>query len=297
MPKSRILVIDDDTNVLDLTKYHLSRHGVEAVTAQSGEEGLSLFAEHQFDVALIDLKLPDFDGIDLVSRIKESWPETEIIVITGYSSVTKAVEATKAGAFYFVEKPVNYDELSLIISKALERCEQTSEIRQLRRKLSDRTSYYNIIGKSKAMQNIYEIIDSVAQSDANVLIMGESGTGKELVANAVHYKSLRGRKPFVKINCAALPKELIESELFGHTKGAFTGASKDKQGLIGQANGGSLLMDEIGEMPLGLQPKLLRVLQERVYLPLGSDRPQEVDFRLICATNLNPIEAIRNGAL
>jgi DNA-binding NtrC family response regulator len=297
MPKSRILVIDDDTNVLDLTKFHLSRYGVEAITAQSGEEGLSLLAEHQFDVALIDLRLPDFDGIDLVSRIKESWPETEIIVITGYSSVTKAVEATKAGAFYFVEKPVNYDELLLLISKALERREQTSEIRSLRGKLSDRTSYYNIIGKSKAMQNIYEIIDSVAQSDANVLIMGESGTGKELVANAVHYKSLRGRKPFVKINCAALPKELIESELFGHTKGAFTGASKDKQGLIGQANGGSLLMDEIGEMPLSLQPKLLRVLQERVYLPLGSDKPQEVDFRLICATNLNPLEAMRTGML
>jgi DNA-binding NtrC family response regulator len=297
MPKSRILVIDDDINVLDLTRFHLSRHGTDATTAQSGEEALRLLAENQHDVALIDLRLPDFDGIDLVSRVKELWPEIEIIVITGYSSVTKAVEATKAGAFYFVEKPVNYDELLILIDKALERREQTTEIKHLRGKLSDRTSYYNIIGKSKAMQNIYEIIDSVAQSDANVLIMGESGTGKELVANAVHYKSLRGRKPFVKINCAALPKELIESELFGHTKGAFTGASKDKQGLIGQANGGSLLMDEIGEMPLGLQPKLLRVLQERVYLPLGSDKPQEVDFRLICATNLNSMEAIRTGTL
>jgi DNA-binding NtrC family response regulator len=297
MAKSRILVVDDDINVLDLTKFHLSRYGTEATTAQGGEEALRLLAESQYDVALIDLRLPDFDGIELVNRIKELWPEIEIIVITGYSSVTKAVEATKAGAFYFVEKPVNYDELLILIGKALERREQTTEIKQLRGKLSDRTSYYNIIGKSKAMQNIYEIIDSVAQSDANVLIMGESGTGKELVANAVHYKSLRGRKPFVKINCAALPKELIESELFGHTKGAFTGASKDKLGLIGQANGGSLLMDEIGEMPLGLQPKLLRVLQERVYLPLGSDKPQEVDFRLICATNLSPMEAMRNGAL
>jgi DNA-binding NtrC family response regulator len=297
MPKSRILVVDDDINVLDLTMFHLSRYGAEAITAQSGEEALRLLAENQYDIALIDLRLPDFDGIDLVSRIKELWPEIEIIVITGYSSVIKAVEATKAGAFYFVEKPVNYDELLILIDKALERREQTTEIKHLRGKLSDRTSYYNIIGKSKAMQNIYEIIDSVAQSDANVLIMGESGTGKELVANAVHYKSLRGRKPFVKINCAALPKELIESELFGHTRGAFTGASKDKQGLIGQANGGSLLMDEIGEMPLALQPKLLRVLQERVYLSLGSDKPQEVDFRLICATNLNPLEAIRNGML
>ncbi|MCI0336750.1 MAG: sigma-54 dependent transcriptional regulator [Acidobacteria bacterium] len=297
MSKAKILVIDDDANVLDLTKYYLGKQNYETMTAQSGEEGLNLLAENQFDVALTDLRLPDIDGISLVSRFKESSPETEIIVITGYGSVANAVEATKAGAFFFVEKPVNYDELSILIGKALERREQTTEIRQLRRKLSDPSSYYNIIGSSKAMQNIYEMIESVASSDANVLIIGESGTGKELVANAVHYKSLRSSKPFVKINCAALPKELIESELFGHTRGAFTGAAKDKLGLIGQANGGSLLMDEIGEMPLELQPKLLRVLQERVYIPLGSDKPQEVNFRLICATNLNPLEAIRDGML
>ena len=297
MPKARILAIDDDTNVLDLMQFHLRKQGFEILTAQGGEEGLNLLAENQVDVALTDLRLPDIDGIELVGRFKEASPETEIIVITGYSSVIKAVEATKAGAFYFVEKPVNYDELFVLIDKALERREQNSEIKNLRGKLSDRSSYYNIIGSSKAMQNIYEIIDSVAESEANVLIIGESGTGKELVANAVHYKSPRAKKPFVKINCAALPKELIESELFGHTKGAFTGAMKDKIGLIGQANGGSLLMDEIGEMPLELQPKLLRVLQERVYTSLGSDKQHEVNFRLICATNRNPLESIRDGLL
>jgi DNA-binding NtrC family response regulator len=297
MRKARVIVVDDDTNVLDLMQFHLRKQGIETMTAQSGEEGLNLIANHEFDVVLTDLRLPDIDGIELVRRFKKESPDTEIIVITGYSSVTKAVEATKAGAFYFVEKPVNFEELFILIDKAFERREQAKELVRLQRKLSDRTSYYNIIGSSKAMQNIYEIIESVAESDANVFIIGESGTGKELVANAVHYKSLRAKKPFVKINCAALPKELIESELFGHTKGAFTGATKDKVGLIGQANGGSLLMDEIGEMPLELQPKLLRVLQERVYTPLGSETPQEANFRLICATNRNPLDAVRDGML
>jgi DNA-binding NtrC family response regulator len=297
MRKARVLVIDDDTNVLDLVQFHLRKQGIETMTAQSGEEGLHLVANNEFDVVLTDLRLPDIDGIELVKQFKKESPDTEIIVITGYSSVTKAVEATKAGAFYFVEKPVNFEELFILIDKAFERREQTKELNRLHRRLSDRTSYYNIIGSSKAMQNIYEIIESVAESDANVFITGESGTGKELVANAVHFKSLRAKKPFVKINCAALPKELIESELFGHTKGAFTGATKDKVGLIGQANGGSLLMDEIGEMPLELQPKLLRVLQERVYTPLGSETPQEANFRLICATNCNPLDAVRDGML
>lgn len=297
MAKARILVIDDDTNVLDLTQFHLRKQGFEPLMAESGEEGLKLMEENQFDVALTDLRLPDLDGIELVKRCKELSPETEIIVITGYSSIKKAVEAAQAGAFYFVEKPIDFEELFLLIGKALESRTQKTEIRQLRGKLEDRVSYYNIIGASKAMQNIYEVIESVSKSDANVLIVGESGTGKELVANAVHYKSHRAKKPFVKINCAALPKELIESELFGHTKGAFTGAVKDKLGLIGQADGGSLLMDEIGEMPLELQPKLLRVLQERIYTPVGSEKPQEVDFRLICATNRNPLDAVRDGSL
>jgi transcriptional regulator with PAS, ATPase and Fis domain len=174
---------------------------------------------------------------------------------------------------------------------------QAAEIRHLRGRLASPDSYFNIVGSSKAMLQIYDLIDSVAESDANVLIVGESGTGKEMVANAVHYRSLREAKPFVKINCAALPKELIESELFGHTKGAFTGAATDKTGLIGQAKGGSLLLDEIGEMPLELQPKLLRVLQERVYTRLGSEKPQEADFRLIAATNRDPLEAVREGRL
>ncbi len=297
MTKAKILIIDDDTNFLDLTQFHLRKQGFDVVSAESGEEGLKLLTGDQFDVALTDLRLPDADGIDLVRQFKESVPDTEVIVITGFSSITKAVEATRAGAYNFVEKPVNYDKLLLMIDKAIEHRRQNNEIRQLRGKLTERKSYYNIIGSSKAMQNIYEIIDSVAESDANVLIIGESGTGKELVASALHYKSLRAKKPFVKINCAALPKELIESELFGHVKGAFTGANRDKLGLIGQADGSSLLLDEIGEMPIELQPKLLRVLQERAYLPVGSEKPRAVDFRLICATNRDPLAAVREGLL
>ncbi len=296
MTKARILVIDDDPNVLDLTQFHLRKQGFEIVTADNGSAGIHLLSSQPFDVILTDMRLPDMDGIDLVRKGNELAPGTEIIVITGFSSIDTAIEATKAGAYQFVEKPINYDKLLLMVRQAIERREQLLELKRLRHRVQP-DSFGKIIGSSRAMQHIYAIIESVAASDANVLIVGESGTGKELVASAVHEHSLRARKPFVKINCAALPKELIESELFGHTKGAFTGAARDKEGLIAQARGGSLLMDEIGEMPLELQPKLLRVLQERVYIPVGSEKPLASDFRLICATNRNPLDAIREGLL
>lgn len=295
MKRAKILVIDDDAAMLDLAAFHLRDAGYESFAAESGERGLALVRQHQFDIVLTDLQLPDMDGLEVVRTFKELSPETEIIMVTGYGSVTTAVEATKAGAFYFIEKPVEFEELLVLIEKALERRQQAEEIRQLRGRLANRTSYYNIIGGSKAMQTLFEMIDAVADSDASILITGESGTGKELVANAIHYRSPRSKRALVKVNCAALPKELIESELFGHTKGAFTGATSDKIGLIGQADTGSLFLDEIGEMPLELQPKLLRVLQERVYTRLGGTKPQEVDFRLIAATNRNPQDAIRDG--
>jgi len=297
MSKTRVLIIDDDLSMLELAEFHLQAQGYEAARAETGEEGLKLVEGSHFDVILTDLQLPDLGGIEVVKRLKEISPESEIIMISGHGSVAKAVEATKAGAFYFVEKPVEFEELMILIGKAVERGQQVEEIKQLRGRLTNRVSYYNIIGSSKAMQDIYEMIDSVAESDANILIIGESGTGKELIANAIHYKSLRAKKPFVKINCSALPKELIESELFGHTKGAFTGAAMDKMGLISRADGGSLLLDEIGEMPVELQPKLLRVLQERVFYRLGSDKAQEANFRLISSTNRDPMKAVSDGSL
>ncbi len=297
MNKTKVLVIDDDPSMLELMEFQLQAQGYETTLAQTGEEGLKLAEGYRFDVALADLQLPDLDGIEVIRRLKEISPASEIIVVSGYGSVSKAVEATKAGAFYFVEKPVEFEELMILITMALERRDQVEEIKQLRGRLTSRAAYYNIIGSSKEMQDIYEIIDNVAESDANILIIGESGTGKELIANAIHYKSLRVKNPFVKINCSALPKELIESELFGHTKGAFTGATIDKTGIISQADGGSLLLDEIGEMPVELQPKLLRVLQERVYYRLGSEKAQEANFRLISSTNRDPLEAMREGRL
>jgi len=297
MSDARLLIIDDDQMMLDLARYQLQSRGYRVLTAATGEEGLKLINEQNIALALTDLQLPDINGIELVGKLKEVSPGTEIIMVTGYGSLTMAIDAIKAGAFYFVEKPVEFEELFILIQNALERRSQAEEIRQLRGRLTTRSSYYNIIGSSKAMQNIYEIVESVAVSDANIMIVGESGTGKELIANAIHFKSLRAKKPFVKINCSALPKELIESELFGHTKGAFTGATTEKTGLIGQAAGGSLLLDEIGDMPVELQPKLLRVLQERVYYRLGSERAYEADFRLISATNYNPLEALRDMRL
>ncbi|HWS56397.1 MAG TPA: sigma-54 dependent transcriptional regulator, partial [Pyrinomonadaceae bacterium] len=248
---------------------------------------------------LCDLQLPDkdMDGMDVLRHIKDTRPSSEVIVMTGYGSVERAVEATKAGAFWFLEKPFDFDVLMPLVERALERHELMTETESMRRQLSTRTEYFNIIGASRQMQQIYETIESVAKSDANVLIVGESGTGKELIANAIHYNSLRAKKPFIKVNCAALPKELIESELFGHTKGAFTGAHADKDGLIQHAEGGSLLLDEIAEMPVELQPKLLRVLQERSYRKLGSERTYPVDFRLISSTNRPPADAIRDGLL
>ena len=297
MKRTRILAIDDDPAMLSLARFELQERGYDITAAKSAGEALELLQSQSFDLALTDLQLPDLSGIELVKRIKGSALDTEIIMITGYGSTSQAVEAIRAGAFYFVEKPLDFTELQMLIEKALERRGQAIEISQLRRQLAKRSSYYNLIGHSRPMQHIYEIIESVAESDANVLIVGESGTGKELVAAAIHYRSLRAKQAFVQVNCAALPKELIESELFGHTKGAFTGAQTDKGGLIAQAAGGSLLLDEIGEMPLELQPKLLRILQERVYYRIGSEKPKEANFRLITSTNRNPLEAVRAGHL
>ncbi len=281
----------------DALKQNLVEEGYGVDTAATGAEAIKLFDQGGHHVAICDLQLPDIGGLEVMRHIKDARPTTEVIVVTGHGSVAKAVEATKAGAFDFVDKPFDFEELQLRVENALKQRELLTENANMRRQLSTRSEYFNIIGSSKPMQTIYETIESVAKSDANVLIVGESGTGKELIANAIHYNSLRARKPFIKVNCAALPKELIESELFGHTKGAFTGAHADKEGLVQHAAGGSLMLDEIAEMPVELQPKLLRVLQERSYRKIGSEKTYAVDFRLISSTNRPPADAIRDGLL
>ncbi|MEO6724617.1 MAG: sigma-54 dependent transcriptional regulator [Blastocatellia bacterium] len=292
-----VLVIDDDNSMLQLAKFWLEKEGYEVVTAATGEQGVQMIGERQFDVALTDYQLPDFDGLDLVKRIKHDSRDTQIIMITGYGADPRVKAAVNENAFYFHPKPVDFDQLLLLIKRANEHGQQKRLLDGINRRTHERERYYGIIGSSRPMQNLYDIIESVAESDANVLVIGESGTGKELVGNAIHARSQRAKHPFMQVNCAALPKELIESELFGHTKGAFTGAASDKVGLIGRAAGGSLLLDEISEMPLELQPKLLRVLQERVYYRVGSEKSLSADFRLISATNRNPFDAMGNGHL
>ena len=295
--KNRVLAIDDEPSMIEWLKILLEHEGYEVRTAMIGTRGEEIFKTWKPDVVVTDMMLPDVDGLELLRRFKQTHPDTEVIVITGHGSVQKAVEAMKAGAFEFAEKPVDADALLAKLERAIERRDLLGENLLLKQKIENQFRFGNIIGKSKKMHEVLELVESVAGSDANILIQGENGTGKELIANALHYNSKRAKGPFIKINCAAIPKDLIESELFGYKKGAFTGAGSDKEGLFEMAEGGSLLLDEIGEMPPYLQTKLLRVLQEREYRPIGSDRIVRVDFRLICATNIDLDAALRDGKL
>ncbi len=294
----KILVVDDEPSIVDGLRLMLGMDGYQVETASSLAAARALIQQRAYDLVVTDLHLPDDSqgGLSLLRVVKDRLPETEVIVITGRGSVSEAVEATKSGAYYFVEKPFEADHMLLLVEKALERRRLVTESESYRKHFQ-RREYSSIIGASKAMQMIYETIESVAKSDANVLIIGESGTGKEMIANAIHFNSLRAGKEFVKVNCSALPKELIESELFGYVKGAFTGAQANRSGLIAQAKGGSLMLDEIGEMPIELQPKLLRVLEERRFRPVGSSETFEADFRLIAATNREPRDAIKEGLM
>jgi DNA-binding NtrC family response regulator len=265
--------------------------------ARTGADGAEVFKQWRPDVVLTDLSLPDMDGIELLRRLKQLDPEPEVIVVGGEGTITRAVEAGRAGAFFFLERPVSEDVLLDLLGNAVGRIDERVEHQQLKDRLRGQYSFASVVGQSSAMTTLFELVESVAASDANILIQGENGTGKELIANAIHYNSHRASGPFIKINCASIPRDLIESELFGYKKGAFTGAAADKIGLVEMAEGGSLLLDEIGEMPAYLQTKLLRVLQEREYRPIGSDRIVTVDFRLICATNVDLEVALRDGRL
>ena len=295
--RRRVLAVDDEPAMTEWLKMVIEAEGYEVRTALIGTRGEEIFKQWRPDVVVTDLMLPDLDGIQLLRRLKEIDPTPEVIVISGQGTISRAVEAGQAGAFYFLEKPVTQDGLLDMLRKAIDRTQERAEHQQLKEQIRGQYSFANIVGQSKKMKDLFELIESVAASDANILIQGENGTGKELIANAIHYNSTRVKGPFIKINCAAIPKELIESELFGYKKGAFTGANTDKIGLFEMAEGGSLLLDEIGEMPPYLQTKLLRVLQEREYRPIGSDRLVHVDFRLICATNIDLDLALREGKL
>jgi DNA-binding NtrC family response regulator len=293
-----VLVVDDEASIADGLRLTLEAEGYSVRIAGSVRTGLAAVTQSDAHVAIVDLMLPDGDGLALTRELKSRDPALEVIVITAYGSVRKAMEATKgAGAFHVVEKPFEPEEVLGLVKTALEHRKLVVENTELRRRLVEQTADSEILGSAPGIQRVMETIASVADTDANVLIIGESGTGKELIANALHERSARRDGPWIKINCAALPKDLIESELFGHTKGSFTGATTEKVGLLEEAHKGSLLLDEITEMPVDLQAKLLRVLEDRVVRRLGGAKSIPVDFRLVSSTNRSPEQAVKEGQL
>jgi two-component system response regulator PilR (NtrC family) len=286
----RAIVVDDEKNISELLSILLSEYDIESDTASSYSEARSYIKENYYDLALLDLRLPDGSGIDILKQIKEKNPKTEVVIITAFASSETAVEAIKLGAYDYISKPFNINDLRLIIRNVKEKIDLEKRIC-----IEEEERLEDLAGKSQAIQNVKETIKKIAPYDINVLIVGESGTGKEVAAKMIHRLSSRRDKPFVAINCASLPEELLESELFGYKKGAFTGAVSDKKGLIEEADGGTLFLDEIGEMPLPLQAKLLRFLEEQIIRPLGSTKEIKVNVRIISATNRNLEEEIKKG--
>ncbi|MDM2744656.1 acetoacetate metabolism transcriptional regulator AtoC [Citrobacter sp. Cu231] len=281
----RILIVDDEENVRRMLATAFSLQGHETHDASDGKAALSLFSEIKPDVVLMDIRMPEMDGIDALKVMRTQQPRIPVILMTAYAEVETAVEALRSGAFDYVIKPFDLDELSMVIQRALQLQEMKQEIRNLHKALSTSWQWGHILTNSPRMMDICKDTAKIALSQANVLISGESGTGKELIARAIHYNSTRANGPFIKVNCAALPESLLESELFGHEKGAFTGAQTLRQGLFERAHQGTLLLDEIGEMPLVLQAKLLRILQEREFERIGGHQTIRVDIRIVAATN------------
>ncbi len=293
--KAKIVVIDDDTSLRRVLEYNLQEEGYEVAAAASGEDGLKLFKQLQPDLVITDMKMTGMDGLKVLKSIKESSPDTLVIIITAFGTVDVAVEAMKAGAYDYITKPFNREALRLTVKKALQFSGMAEENKRLKVALTDKADFRSIVGSSLEMEKVFAMVRKVADTEASVLITGESGTGKELIARSIHANSSRRDGPFVAINCSAIPRELLESELFGHTKGAFTGAIKEKMGKFQLADGGTIFLDEVGELLLELQPKLLRVLQEKEVEPLGGTKPQKLDVRVISATSLNMEKAIADG--
>jgi two-component system NtrC family response regulator len=291
----KILIIDDDASLRRVLEYNLQEAGYEVLAAADGENGLLLFDEHRPLLVITDLKMPGMGGFQVLAAVKERSPTTLVIVITAFGAVETAVEAMKLGAYDYITKPFNRDELRLVVQKALEMQGMSEENRRLKEELSDRADFRNIVGISREMERVFDTVRKVADTEATILITGESGTGKELVARAIYSLSSRRNGPFVAVNCAAIPRDLLESELFGHVKGAFTGAVRDKTGKFQLADGGTLFLDEVGELPIELQPKLLRALQEKTAEPVGGTSPQKLDVRVVAATNADLEEAIAAG--
>ncbi|MFO0689963.1 MAG: sigma-54 dependent transcriptional regulator [Myxococcota bacterium] len=291
----RVLVVDDDPSILAMTEDLLTDAGYEVGRSSSGKEALERIGEREWDVVLSDLQMPGIDGLDLLAAVREHSPDTPVIIMTAFGTIQSAVDAMRAGALDFVTKPFRAGELLLSLERAFERRALEQENRVLRRAVARSSSFGELVGKSPAMNEIYALIRKIGASRSHVLITGESGTGKEVVARTIHFSGSRADKPFVPINCTAMPEGLLESELFGHVRGAFTGAHVNKKGLFEAAAGGTLFLDEIGDMPISLQGKLLRVLQDKEIRPVGGNQSIKVDVRIIAATHQDMNRAIAEG--
>ncbi len=296
MKKSVILLIDDDDSLRRVMEFSLTEAGHTVQTAASGEDGLRLFEKGTFDAVITDITMPGMSGMEVLAKVRQRVPTIPVIVITAYGTIESAVEAMKQGAFDYITKPFNRDELRLTLEKAIKMRRLEKENVELRAEVTDRYSFESIIGSSEKMKEVLDLAGRVAASDASLLITGESGTGKELLAKGVHFNSRRANGPFVAVNCAAIPEALIESELFGHVKGSFTGAVRDKEGKFELADGGTLFLDEIGDLRIDLQAKILRALQEREVDRVGGGKPVSVDVRVIAATNKDIERAVKEGA-
>lgn len=292
---SQILVIEDEPANREAIALLLGNAGYQVKTAESGENALELLKKNAFEVILTDLCLPGVSGIDILKKVKEDSPYTNVILITGKGSAESAVEAMKEGAFDYITKPLHFEKLQVLIAKALEKSRLVAENLYLRQQLRGKYRFDNMIGTSLPMQQVFSRMEKILNTDSTILILGESGTGKELVAKAIHFNGHRREKPFVAINCGAIPAELLESELFGHVRGSFTGAFADKEGKFKAADKGTIFLDEISSATPALQVKLLRVLQERQFEPVGSNKTQKVDVRVVLASNENLAKAVQAG--
>jgi DNA-binding NtrC family response regulator len=291
----KILFVDDDPQILSMVEQFLSRCGFHVTTEANGQKAVEMVRESQYSVVFTDLNMPEISGMELLKQIKAVSPETEVVIVSGYGTIETAIQAMKLGSYDFLQKPINFDRFRILIERIIEKQKLKEENQLIRNRLKERYKYDELVGMSPKMQNIYGIIDKISSGSPTVLIEGESGTGKELTANVIHNNSDRADGPFIPINCGAIAEGLLESELFGHVKGAFTGASKDSIGLFRAADGGTVFLDEIGEVSTAVQVSLLRVLQEKKVRPVGGTRETEVNVRVIAATNKKLEEAIKNN--
>lgn len=295
--QARILIVDDENDLLNACEKIFSASGYKPILANSGKLAIQLLKEDEFDLILCDLFMPEIDGIQVLEKGKQFAPHTPFIIFSAYGTIDRAVSAMKLGAFDFIEKPFDFEHLNVIVEKGLSHRKLYLERTNLIKQLEEKYNYPNIVGQSTTIRKVFDMIENVAQTDANILITGESGTGKELIARSIHAKSSRCKNAFVPVNCSAFPENLFESELFGYEKGAFTGATKRKLGLLEFADGGTFFLDEVFELPITLQAKLLRVLQDQQLRHVGGNELVQIDIRLISATNCNLQQALQSGQI